>query len=275
VGRYGVPILRDPEPYPGSEVLFVESTYGDRRHPTGDPRAALVEEIRAGLGRGGVIVIPAFAVDRTQELLYLLHEAAVEGELPAIPTWLDSPMGIEATMLYSRFQGEHDAEMRQYLAERSNPIVPATLGVTPTASESRKLNDLAGPAIIISASGMATGGRILHHLKLRLPGPENTVLFAGYQAQGTRGRDLVDGAAEVTIHGQDVPVRARVAQLSGLSAHADAEELVLWLSRREREPDRVVLVHGEIAAQRAFAERLERTLGWPSEIPELGDIIEV
>jgi metallo-beta-lactamase family protein len=275
VGRYGVPILREPTPYPGSDVLFVETTYGDRLHAASDPLEALATEVNDAVARGGVLLIPAFAVDRTQELLYMLHELVVDGDIPALPIWLDSPMGIEATMLYSRFQGEHDAEMRQYLAERSNPIVPATLGVTPTASESRKLNDLAGPAIIISASGMATGGRILHHLKLRLPGPENTVLFAGYQAQGTRGRDLVDGAAEVTIHGQDVPVRARVAQLSGLSAHADAEELVLWLSRREREPDRVVLVHGEIAAQRAFAERLERTLGWPSEIPELGDIIEV
>jgi metallo-beta-lactamase family protein len=275
VGRYGVPILRDPEPYPGSEVLFVESTYGDRRHPTGDPRAALVEEIRAGLGRGGVIVIPAFAVDRTQELLYLLHEAVVEGELPAIPTWLDSPMGIEATALYSRARAEHDAEMRQYFAEDTNPIFPPNLGVTPTSSESRKLNDLRGPAIIISASGMATGGRILHHLKLRLPDPANTVLFVGYQAQGTKGRRLVDGEKEVRIHGEWIPVRATVRQLGGLSAHADADELIAWMSRRERDPTTVCVVHGEYEVQQAFAARLSEEFGWRPQIPDLGDVIVV
>jgi metallo-beta-lactamase family protein len=275
VGRYGVPILRDPEPYPGSEVLFVESTYGDRRHPTGDPRAALVEEIRAGLGRGGVIVIPAFAVDRTQELLYLLHEAVVEGELPAIPTWLDSPMGIEATALYSRARAEHDAEMRQYFAEDTNPIFPPNLGVTPTSSESRKLNDLRGPAIIISASGMATGGRILHHLKLRLPDPANTVLFVGYQAQGTKGRRLVDGEKEVRIHGEWIPVRATVRQLGGLSAHADADELIAWMSRRERDPATVCVVHGEYEVQQAFAARLSEEFGWRPQIPDLGDVIVV
>jgi metallo-beta-lactamase family protein len=275
VGRYGVPILRDPEPYPGSEVLFVESTYGDRRHPTGDPRAALVEEIRAGLSRGGVIVIPAFAVDRTQELLYLLHEAVVEGELPAIPTWLDSPMGIEATALYTRARAEHDAEMRQYFAEGANPIFPPNLGVTPTSSESRKLNDLRGPAIIISASGMATGGRILHHLKLRLPDPANTVLFVGYQAQGTKGRRLVDGEKEVRIHGEWVPVRATVRQLGGLSAHADADELIAWLSRRSNEPATVCVVHGEYEAQQVFAARLSEEFGWRPQIPDLGDVIVV
>ncbi len=275
VGRFGVPILREPEPYPGSDVLFVETTYGNRLHPACDPRETLAAEVNDAVTRGGVILIPAFAVDRTQEILYMLHELMVDGDIPSLPIWLDSPMGIEATMLYSRFQGEHDAEMRQFTAERSNPIVPATLGVTPTASESRKLNDLRGPAVIISASGMATGGRILHHLKLRLPEPENSVLFAGYQAEGTRGRELVEGAQEVEIHGREVPVRARVAQLSGLSAHADAEELILWLSRRQRDPNRVVLVHGEPAAQQAFAERLERTFGWPSEMPDLGDIITV
>ena len=275
VGRFGVPILKDPEPYAGSDVLFVETTYGDRLHPAGDPRAALNEEVRAGLARGGVILIPAFAIDRTQELLYMLHESMVENEIPKIPIWLDSPMGIEATALYTRARTEHDAEMRQYFAEQTNPIFPPTLGVTPTSSESRKLNDIDGSAIIISASGMATGGRVLHHLKLRLPDAKNTVLFVGYQAGGTRGRRLVDGEEEVKIHGQWVPVRAAVRQLSGLSAHADADELVVWLSRREREPDEVYLIHGEYSAQQAFARRLADEFGWQAEIPNLGDTIEV
>jgi metallo-beta-lactamase family protein len=165
--------------------------------------------------------------------------------------------------------------MRHYFAEQTNPIFPPNLGVTPTSSESRKLNDLRGPAIIISASGMATGGRVLHHLKLRLPDPKNTVLFVGYQAQGTKGRRLVDGEGEIKIHGEWVPVRAAVRILSGMSAHADADELVAWLSRREREPDTVCLIHGEYETQRAFAARLSEEFGWRPQIPDLGDVIEV
>ncbi len=271
VGRYGVPILREPEPYPGSDVLFLESTYGNRLHPSRDPREALADEIQASLGRGGVTLIPAFAVDRTQELLYMLHELMVDSEIPEIPIWLDSPMGIEATALYTRAIAEHDVEMRQFFAEQVNPIFPPTLQVTPTSSESRKLNQLDGPAIIISASGMATGGRILHHLKLRLPDPANTVVFVGYQAEGTKGRRLVDGEKEVRIHGEWVPVRAHVCQVSGLSAHADADELLLWMSQRERDPGRVVLVHGEYTVQQEFAARLAEELGWQTEIPDLGE----
>ena len=275
VGRYGVPILREPEPYPGSDVLFVESTYGDRFHGDADPRVILGDEIRAGLGRGGVIVVPAFAVDRTQEILYLLHELMVDGDLPQIPIFLDSPMGIEATALYTRFIAEHDVEMRQFFADQENPIFPPTLQVTPSSAESRKLNSLRGPAIIISASGMATGGRILHHLKLRLPDKKNTVIFVGYQAQGTKGRRLVDGDEKIKIHGEWIPVKAHVSRVSGLSAHADAGELMLWLGRREREPEQVVLIHGEYGAQQAFAERLKEEFGWDSQIPELGDSITV
>jgi metallo-beta-lactamase family protein len=275
VGRYGVPILHEPEPYPGSDVLFVESTYGDRFHGSEEPRTMLGDQIRAGLERGGVILIPAFAIDRTQEILYMLRELVVDGELPDVPVFLDSPMGIEATALYTRFVAEHDAEMRQFFADSENPIFPANLQVTPSSAESRKLNSLDGPAIIISASGMATGGRILHHLKLRLPEKRNTVLFVGYQAQGTKGRRLVDGDEQVKIHGQWVPVRAHVTTVSGLSAHADASELLIWLGRREREPEQVVLVHGEPAAQEALAARLYDHFGWQATMPQLGDTITV
>jgi metallo-beta-lactamase family protein len=275
VGRFGVPILREPTPYPGSDVLFLESTYGDRFHGADEPAVALAESIAAGLARGGVILIPAFAVDRTQELLYLLNELITDGDLPEIPIYLDSPMGIEATALYSRALSEHDAEMRQYLADQVNPIVPPSLQVTPTSADSRKLNELAGPAIIISASGMATGGRILHHLKLRLPDPRNSVIFVGYQAEGTKGRRLVEGEPEVKIHGEWVPVNAHVSQVSGLSAHADAGELLLWLARRSREPEAVYLIHGEYQAQQALAARLADELGWKPSIPELGATITI
>jgi len=275
VGRYGVPILREPVSYPGSDVLFVESTYGDRLHEDVDPRNVLGDEVRAGIRRGGVIIIPAFAIDRTQEILYLLHELMVDGDLPQIPIFLDSPMGIEATSLYTRYVNEHDAEMRQFFIDQENPIFPPNLQVTPKSSDSRKLNSMKGPAIIISASGMATGGRILHHLKLRLPDEKNTVLFTGYQAVGTKGRRLVEGEKEVKIHGEWIPVKAHVARITGLSAHADAGELLVWLGRREREPEKVVLIHGEYEAQQAFAERLQEEFGWRSEIPELGDTIQL
>lgn len=275
VGRYGIPILHEPQPYPGSDVLLVESTYGDRFHGAEEPRTILGDEIRAGIQRGGVILIPAFAVDRTQEILYMLRELAIDGELPEIPVFLDSPMAIEATALYTRFVAEHDAEMRQFFADSENPIFPTNLQVTPSSAESRKLNSLDGPAIIISASGMATGGRILHHLKLRLPDPRNTVLFVGYQAKGTKGRRLVNGDEQIKIHGQWVPVRAHVSTVSGLSAHADAGELLIWLGRREREPEQVALVHGEPAAQEAMAERLHDQFGWRVTMPELGDTITV
>ncbi len=256
-------------------MLFVESTYGDRLHEDVDPRNVLGDEVRAGIRRGGIIIIPAFAIDRTQEILYLLHELMVDGDLPQIPIFLDSPMGIEATSLYTRYVNEHDAEMRQFFIDQENPIFPPNLQVTPKSSDSRKLNSMKGPAIIISASGMATGGRILHHLKLRLPDEKNTVLFTGYQAVGTKGRRLVEGEKEVKIHGEWIPVKAHIARITGLSAHADAGELLVWLGRREREPEKVVLIHGEYEAQQAFAERLQEEFGWKPEIPELGDTIQV
>jgi metallo-beta-lactamase family protein len=275
VGRYGVPILREPQAYPGSDMLFLESTYGDRFHGDDDPRTVLGDEIRAGLERGGVIIIPAFAIDRTQEILYMLHELTVDGDLPQIPIYLDSPMGIEATSLYTRYIAEHDTEMRHFFADQENPIFPPNLQVTPSSSESRKLNAMDGPAIIISASGMATGGRILHHLKLRLPNERNTVLFTGYQAEGTKGRRLIDGDEQVKIHGEWVPVKAHVSRVTGLSAHADAGELMVWLGRREREPESVVLIHGEYGAQQALAERLRDEFGWQATIPEIGDTIHL
>ena len=273
VGRYGVPILREPVSYPGSDVLFIESTYGDRFHGDADPRTLLGDEVKAGLERGGVIIIPAFAIDRTQEILYMLHELMVDGDLPQIPVFLDSPMGIEATSLYTRFIAEHDVEMREFFANQENPIFPPTMEVTRSSRDSRKLNSIDGPAIIISASGMATGGRILHHLKLRLPDKKNTVIFVGYQAQGTKGRRLVDGEEKIKIHGEWIPVKAHIQRISGLSAHADAGELMIWMERRERDPEKVVLIHGEYEAQQVFAERLREEYGWEPVIPELGDTI--
>jgi metallo-beta-lactamase family protein len=165
--------------------------------------------------------------------------------------------------------------MRQYFSEQMNPIFPPNMEVTRTSRDSRKLNSIDGPAIIISASGMATGGRILHHLKLRLPDERNTVLFVGYQARGTKGRRLIEGEDRIRIHGRWIPVKAHVSRVSGLSAHADAGELMIWLDRRQREPERVVLIHGEYEAQQALAERLREELGWDPSIPDLGETLSI
>ncbi len=275
VGRYGVPILKEPVAYPGSDMVLVETTYGDRLHSPTDPHVELAEEVQRTVEKRGVVLIPAFAVDRTQEILYLLNDLMEDGEIPAVPIFLDSPMAIEATTLYTRFTSEHDVEMRELFSEQINPIFPPNLTATPSTRDSKKLNSLKGPAIIISASGMCTGGRILHHLKLRLPDPTTTVLFVGYQAAGTKGRRLVDGEEKIKIHGQWIPVKARIAQMSCLSAHADREELMLWLSRREKEPETVLLVHGEPPAQEAFGERLKEAFGWDPLIPAIGDSVSL
>jgi len=273
VGRYGVPILKEPEPYPGSDILFVETTYGDRLHDPRDPYEVLSAEINEAVKRGGILLIPAFAVDRTQEILYMLSELMADGDVPRVPIWLDSPMGIETTTLYTRFTSEHDVEMREYFAEDQNPIFPPNLKVTRTTTESKKLNGMPGPGIIISASGMATGGRILHHLKQRLSDARNTVLFVGYQAHGTKGRRLVEGEEEVKIHGQWIPVKAHVSSVGTFSAHADAQELIVWMERRERDPEQVYLIHGEYEAQQVFAATVEKEFGWKPQIPEIGEEI--
>jgi len=275
VGRYDVPILRPPTPYPGSTYLVVESTYGDRLHGAGDPREQLAEAINATAARGGVVLIPAFAIDRSQEILYFLRELLAEGEIPPLPIYLDSPMAREATAAYRRTVREHDAEAKALAAEGVDPLSPPGLTVVGRVDESKRINDDRGPAVIISASGMATGGRILHHLIHRLGNARNTVLFVGYQAYGTRGRRILDGEGQVKIFGQWIPVEAEVRSVSSLSAHADADELTIWASQAERQPETVFVTHGEPEASRALADRLEDRLSWRCVLPGLGDTVEL
>jgi metallo-beta-lactamase family protein len=269
VGRYDVPILRPPEAYPGSDVLVVESTYGNRIHDPSDPRTQLAAVVRETIERRGVLLIPAFAIDRTQEILYFLRELISEGTIEPIPTFLDSPMAREATQVYRQCVAEHDAEARELLREGVDPLAPPNFTIVGKVSESKQLNGLQGPAIIISASGMATGGRILHHLRHRLEDPANTVLFVGYQADGTRGRRLVEGEREIKIFGSMVPVRAKVRQISSLSAHADADELTIWAGQAEKAPGIVYVTHGEPDARQALADRFSDRLGWSCRLPEL------
>ena len=269
VGRYDVPILKEPEPYPGSSVLVVESTYGDRLHDPGDPREQLAEVINEAAGRNGVILVPAFAIDRTQELLYLLRELIADEAIPPLPVFLDSPMAREATAAYRACALEHDAEMRELTRSGVDPLAFSTLEVVGRVEESKKLNDLPGPAIIISASGMATGGRILHHLRHRLPDPDTTVVFVGFQAEGTRGRRILDGEPGVKIFGEMVPVAAQVRSIPSLSAHADADELTIWAGTPATAPSTVFVTHGEPAASRALADRFAARFGWRCVIPSL------
>jgi metallo-beta-lactamase family protein len=266
LGRYDAPILPDPEPPPECDYLVVESTYGDRAHPPDTAAAALEREIVAAAARGGAVVIPAFAIGRTQEVLFLLRQLEQEGRIPILPVFVDSPMATDATPVYRAHREDHDQEMDRLLDRGVEPMRPSRLAFTRSVEESKGVNRVHGPCIIVSASGMATGGRVLHHLERRLPDPTTTVLLVGFQAAGTRGASLQSGAPTVRMHGKDVPVRARVVALPGFSAHGDKDEVARWLDAMPHPPRRTFCVHGEPAALAAQAERL-RGRGWEVHVP--------
>jgi len=216
--------------------------------------------------RGGAIVVPAFAIGRTQELMYVVRQLEDANRIPKLPVYVDSPMGISATELYLRHKEDHDAQFLQDEA-RGNPLDAHTLHVMRSVDDSKKINDVKTPAIIISASGMATGGRILHHLAQRLPDARNAVLLAGFQAEGTRGRALEEGAKTLRIHGQDIPVRAEVVNLGQFSAHADRGELLRWLSGMPAAPKMTFMTHGEPQASAALKSLIESKMGWRVSLP--------
>jgi metallo-beta-lactamase family protein len=274
VGRWDVPVLKDPEPPTGAHLLLLESTYGGRSHPgAADPDAVLAGTVKRVAERGGVMVVPAFAVGRSQEILFRLRRLEEEGRVPTLPVYLDSPMSIEATELYRSHVEEHDRET--YALEQAGiaPLHPARLRLARTVEESKRLNDLEPPFIVLSASGMATGGRVVHHLKRRLPYPQNLVAFVGYQAEGTLGRSLVDGARRVHIHGDEVEVRAEVVMLDVFSAHADQGELLRWVG--EAAPERIALVHGEDEGRQALAAALDDVFPGEVLLPARGDTIHL
>jgi metallo-beta-lactamase family protein len=271
VGRRDAPILPDPAPIGDADVVVVESTYGDRRHDPDSIADQLERAVRAAVARGGAVVVPAFAVGRSQELLYHLSALSRAGRIPKLPTYLDSPMAIDATVIYWTHPEEFDEAMRRRVFQGDLPFQYGELRLTRTPADSRAINEVTGPALIIAASGMATGGRVLHHLRRRLPDPKTTVLLVGYQVEGTRGRLLQDGARSVRIFGEEVPVRARVETIHGLSAHADADGLVAWLRTATRPPKRVAVVHGEAKPALALAERVRRELGWEVVVPGYRD----
>jgi metallo-beta-lactamase family protein len=274
LGRYDRPILLDPEPVPVADVLLLEATYGDRHHPS-DADEDLVRIVRDAVARGGAILVPAFAVDRTQELLWMVHRLEASQRVPALPVYIDSPMAIEVTEIYRRHPEECDAEMARALGAGERPLAPQRLHIARTEQESRAINDVRGPAIIISSSGMATGGRILHHLARRLPDARNTVLLVGFQAAGTRGRALEEGTRELKMFGQMVPVRARVERIDALSAHADRDETLRWLGGFERAPRVTYLVHGEPAGCDALAAAIRARYGWTVQVAADGGSVRL
>jgi metallo-beta-lactamase family protein len=275
LGRRGVPILHDPAPLPACDVLVCESTYGDRLHEPTDPKEQLRRELEEAFGRGGFTVIPAFAVGRTQELLYHLFELFEEKRLPKVPVYVDSPMANSVVELYCRYRSEHDVEMNELEEVSGSPLRTPYFTVVRKRDESKKLNFESGPGIVVSASGMATGGRVLHHLYHRLGDARNTVLFVGYQAEGTLGRQLVEGETDVTVMGQGITVKAAIRQVPALSAHADADELIAWMRTAPAPPKTLFLTHGEPAAQDVFAARIRTELGWNVHVPEPGEVVEV
>ncbi len=274
LGRWGRPILRDPELVSEADVLLIESTYGDRAHAS-SASSVLVEIVRDVAKHGGVLIVPAFAVGRTQELIWTLRQLEEQGAVPSLPVFIDSPMAIDVTDIYCRYPEEHNLDMKLLMDEKRCPLCCKQYHLARTPQESRSLNDRRGPMIIISASGMATGGRVLHHLKLRLPDERTTVLLPGFQAAGTRGRALQEGAREIRIHGQNIGVRAKVVTIDGLSAHADREELMRWASGFSRPPQMTYVVHGEPQASRSLAEALETRMGWRVRVAEDRQEVEV
>jgi metallo-beta-lactamase family protein len=262
VGRPDDPIMHAPEACPEGDTLLVESTYGDRRHPPERTAEVLAGVVTETVAKGGVVIVPAFAVGRAQHVLHLLAEARAAGRIPDVPVYLDSPMAIDATELYLRHRSEHRLTPAQCRA------MCRDVRFSRTPEDSMAIDHSAGPMVIVSASGMATGGRVLFHLRRFLPDPRTTVLLVGYQVSGSRGRSLLDGADEVKIHGEYVKVAARIAHVEGLSAHADYSEIGDWLERSKLAPRRVYVTHGEPGAADAMRRRLHDRFGWEPVVAE-------
>ncbi len=274
LGRYGRPVLPDPHPVEQADVLLLESTYGDRLHPADDDGERLAEVIRTTIDRRGKVIVPSFAIGRVEEVLYWVKRLEEEGRIPVVPVYVDSPMALEALNFYSKRTDELDDEM----SKRGRAVrIFATkrFTVTRSAQESKQITASKLPSIVISSAGMATGGRVLHHLADGLPDKRNTVVFVGFQAEGTRGRDLVNGATEVKIHGRSIPVNATVVRLDGMSAHADQGEIVRWLRGFKTAPTTTYLVHGEPASMEALKATIGSAMGWHVEIPQMNETVQV
>ncbi len=276
LGHYDQPIIRDPTPPPPCDYLLVESTYGDRLHDPEDPKIALARIINDAAHRGAPVLIPAFAVGRTQELVYLIRELEDEKAIPVLPVAVDSPMAAAATTVYANRTEEQDEEYASVLGTQRHPLRTHSMVAASSRDESKRLNGVTGARVIISASGMMTGGRVLHHALRLVPDPEATLVFVGYQAAGTTGRRIQDGEPEVKILGQWIPVRCRITKIGGFSAHADWQEVLRWLEGiKDGGPRRAFLTHGEPEAANAMAGHIKEKFGWDVHVPQYGERIEL
>jgi metallo-beta-lactamase family protein len=269
LGRYDDLLMRDPADPPAADTLVIESTYGDRLHAGDDPSEALAAIVRRTVARGGTVLLPAFAVGRAQLLLHVIAQLKARDAIPDVPVFLNSPMAIDTTELYRRFPKGHRLDEAELRAMATVATMVRDVEASKALVRSRY------PSIVISASGMATGGRVLHHLKALGPDARNAIVLVGYQAAGTRGADLQAGRRTLRIHGADHEIRAEVATLHGLSAHGDADDLLRWARAMPAAPRRVLVTHGEPAAAQALAARLHEALGWRTEVPAMGDTTDL
>jgi metallo-beta-lactamase family protein len=274
IGRYDQPILKNPEAPPRCDVLLCESTYGDREHPSDSPEDAMADVVNRVVKRGGVIVVPAFAVGRTQTIMYIIRKLEDANRIPRLPVFVDSPMAISVTDLYLRHHEDHDLIFTKEEHD-GNPLDAHTVHYMRTVDDSKKINDVRTPAIIISASGMATGGRVLHHIAQRAPDRKNAILLTGFQAEGTRGRALEEGAKTLRIHGEDVPIGAEVVNLRQFSAHAGKSELMRWLTGLPAPPRQTYLVHGEPVASAALKSAIELNFKWRVSLPAYRQTVDL
>ncbi|MDX1964349.1 MAG: MBL fold metallo-hydrolase [Pirellulales bacterium] len=273
VGRYQAPLYHDPGSPPPCDYLICESTYGDRDHAPEPVLEQVVREVHDAIARGGIMLVASFAIGRTQQLIYLMRVLMQQRKIPELPIYIDSPMAVDATNIYCTYSDEHDLSEGE-LRGPGCVLDGKQIHLARSQGESKAINAVAGPAMIISSSGMMTGGRILHHLKQRLPDHRNTVFIGGYTAPGTRSRMLADGARFLRIHGHDVPVRAAISKLPALSGHAGKSELLRWLEPLPP-PKMTFLTHGELPSSQSLAETLTRTRGWPVIIPHHQETVEL
>ncbi|NWF69988.1 MAG: MBL fold metallo-hydrolase [Chloroflexi bacterium] len=276
IGRRGIPIIRDPDTIDSADILIMESTYGDRFHEDVDDSLRRLETIVVETyRRGGSIVMPAFAVGRTQQLVYMLHQLWRSGDIPPMPIFVDSPLAVNITSVFELHPECYDAETREFIGREYDPFGFQHLTYVRSVEDSKRLNFRREPCIIVSASGMAEFGRVLHHLAHRIDNPANTVLITGWQAPNTLGRRLVDGEERVRILGDEYRVQAQVEVINGFSGHADKEELLEWASAIQKKPQRVFLVHGEEAAAAALQAALRSEYGWTVDVPEKGQMFQL
>jgi metallo-beta-lactamase family protein len=276
VGRYAQPILKEPTTPPSNaDVLICESTYGDREHQDGDPEGLLAQIVNRVVKRGGSIVIPAFAIGRTQMFMYYLRRLEDQQRIPRLPVYVDSPMALNATDLYLKHKEDHDLEfVREEGSDgKGDPLNVHEFHLTRTAEESKAINNVKTPCIIISASGMVSGGRVLHHLVQRLPDAKNAVILAGFQAEGTRGRALQEGAKTVNLYGSAVPVCAEIVEMGQFSAHAGKSELLRWLGALPTPPKQTYLTHGEPVAAQALQAAIQQKFGWKAAVARYLDTV--